>query len=461
MAHLSLSPPLQAIHSPALAVSCCTCSAVVGNEGGSSLIGVEHEAMQKLGLDLEGLLTSPSEIDYSDAVINVDGISVPVHRCILAARSSFFRSVFSTREADSCSPLPEERKESVSSKHQFDLSRFVTSGRIGYKPLMIVLRYLYGGKLKGVDEACSVSCIEPSCSHICCWPVVDTYLELLCASSVFDILELKIIAQQHLLDMVEKVQVEDVLQIVVAAWRHGATELHELCIQALASSNIEAITFEKRLPKEIDHEIFALRVKLALLESTYSNSLQEKQCRRVYKALDSDDIELVQLLLKESRLTIDSAYALHYAAAYCDKKTMAELLDLGVADINFRDRRGYTVLHVATMRRDPEIIGSLLEKGANPLDLTPDGQTALQIAKKITRNSDLNGRMEVREDHLRDKICVEILEQADKENPLSVFPVVDERQLFMRLLYLENRVIFMEANTCWGTTTTVIKPWRL
>ncbi|KAJ7548974.1 hypothetical protein O6H91_07G035400 [Diphasiastrum complanatum] len=392
--------------------------------------------MQKLGHDIDGLLASSPEVDYSDAVINVDGISVPVHRCVLAARNSFFRSVFSKR----CSPLPEKSKEALSSKQEFDINQLVTSGRIGYKPFMIALSYFYGGLLKGVNEACSVSCMDPLCSHICCWPVIDTYLELLCAASVFEILELKTISQQHLLDVVEKAQIEDVLQIMVAALRHGATELKELCIQALASSNIEPLVFEKRFPREIYQQIAALRLKLGLIDSSDRDSLQDKQCKRIYKALDSDDIELMQLLLTESGLTIDSTYALHYAAGYCDSKTTSELMDLAVADINGRDRRGYTVLHVATMRRDPEIIGLVLQKGANPLDLTPDGLTALQISKKSTRNSELHGRMETREDYLRNRICVEILEQADKENPLSVFPIVGERELFMRLLYLENRV---------------------
>ncbi|KAJ7548976.1 hypothetical protein O6H91_07G035500 [Diphasiastrum complanatum] len=392
--------------------------------------------MHKLRHDIDGLLASIPEADYSDAAINVDGISVPVHRCVLAARNSFFRTVFSTR----CSPLLEKSKEALCSKQEFDINQLVTSGRIGYKPLMIALRYFYGGLLKGVNEACSVSCMDSLCSHICCWPVIDTYLELLCAASVFDISELKTLSEQRLLDVVEKAQIEDVLQIVVAALRNGATDLKELCIQALASSDIEPLVFEKRLPEEIYQQITALRLRLGLLDSIYSDSFQDKQCRRIYKALDLHDIELVQLLLTESRLTVDSAYALHYAASYCDSKTTAELMDLPVADINGRDRRGYTVLHVATMRRDPEIIGSVVEKGANPLDLTPDGLTALQISKRLTRNSELNGRMETREDYLRNKICVEILEQADKENPLSVFPVVGERELFMRLLYLENRV---------------------
>ena len=49
------------------------------------------------------------------------------------------------------------------------------------------------------------------------------------------------------------------------------------------------------------------------------------------RALDSDDIELVRLLLDEKKISLDGAHGLHYAAAYCHPRTLAHLLDLGVA----------------------------------------------------------------------------------------------------------------------------------
>jgi regulatory protein NPR1 len=49
------------------------------------------------------------------------------------------------------------------------------------------------------------------------------------------------------------------------------------------------------------------------------------------RALDLDDVELVQMLLMEERTTINSTYGLHYAAMYCDPKIMADLLKLEVA----------------------------------------------------------------------------------------------------------------------------------
>jgi hypothetical protein len=49
------------------------------------------------------------------------------------------------------------------------------------------------------------------------------------------------------------------------------------------------------------------------------------------RALDLDDVELVQMLLKEEKTDLDSTYALHYAAMYCDPKIMADLLRLKIA----------------------------------------------------------------------------------------------------------------------------------
>lgn len=94
------------------------------------------------------------------------------------------------------------------------------------------------------------------------------------------------------------------------------------------------------------------------------DSFPDKHVKRIHRALDSDDVELVRMLLREARTTLDHACALHYAVAYCDAKTTTELLDLGIADINQRNPRGYTVLHVAALRKEPKIIVSLLVKGA-------------------------------------------------------------------------------------------------
>nr|XP_048335586.1 BTB/POZ domain and ankyrin repeat-containing protein NPR1-like [Ziziphus jujuba var. spinosa] len=150
------------------------------------------------------------------------------------------------------------------------------------------------------------------------------------------------------------------------------------------------------------------------------------------------------MLLKEAHTSLDDAYALHYAVAYCDAKTTTELLDLGLADVNCRNLRGYTVLHVAALRREPKIIVSLLTKGARPSDLTLDGRKALQITKRLTRAADYFKPKEGGKTSHNNKLCIEILEQAERRDPLvgeaSLSLATAGDDLRMKLLYLENRV---------------------
>ncbi|KAK8956049.1 Regulatory protein NPR2 [Platanthera guangdongensis] len=166
---------------------------------------------------------------------------------------------------------------------------------------------------------------------------------------------------------------------------------------------------------------------------------------KIYQALDSDDIELVKMLLKEGHTSLDDAHALHYAVAHCDAKITMELLDLDPLDVNHRNLRGYSVLHVAAMRREAKIIISLLTKGARPSDLTLDGRKAAQISKRLTKSVDyymttVDGKEKGSPDEGR--LCIGILEHAERRNPLmrEAFSLEmagnDQRG---RLLYLENR----------------------
>lgn len=178
--------------------------------------------------------------------------------------------------------------------------------------------------------------------------------------------------------------------------------------------------------------------------NTSVSHFPDKHTKRIHRALDSDDVELVRMLLKEAHANLDDAYALHYAVAYCDAKTTTELLDLGLADVNCRNPRGYTVLHVAAMRKEPKIIVSLLTKGARPSDLTLDGRKAVQITKRLTRAADFFKSNDEGKSSSNDRLCIEILEQAERRDPLlgeaSLSLAMAGDDLRMKLLYLENRV---------------------
>jgi regulatory protein NPR1 len=216
--------------------------------------------------------------------------------------------------------------------------------------------------------------------------------------------------------------------------------LLDRCINIVVSSNLDMVTLEKKVPPNIVKQIMEDRVSHGYPRA---DNVTNIHARRIHRALDSDDVELVRMLLKEGHTTLDDAYALHYAVEHCDSKITVELLDLELADVNHRNLRGYTVLHVAAMRKEPKIIISLLTKGARPADLTPDGRNAMQIAKRMTKHGDYYRVTEEGKASPKDMLCVEILEQAERRDPLigeaSVSLAMAGDDMRGRLLYLENR----------------------
>lgn len=232
----------------------------------------------------------------------------------------------------------------------------------------------------------------------------------------------------------------------MVAFHSELTELLSHCVQRVARSDLDDIIIEKELPYEALTEIKSLRVKSKQEEehdSSQVDSLNEKRTRRIYKALDSDDVELVKLLLEESNISLDSAYALHYAAAYCNPKIVDELRKLGNADVNLKNPRGYTVLHVAARRKDPSVVLRLLEQGACVSDTTNDGRTAVTIRRRLTRPKDFNEAMKQGKETNKDRLCIDVLEREMCRNPLagnmSISSMMVADDLHMRLLLLENR----------------------
>lgn len=253
--------------------------------------------------------------------------------------------------------------------------------------------------------------------------------------------------QRHLLNFVDKALVEDVIHILLAAHHYQLNQLLSPCIQRVARSDLDDISLEKELPHEVVTEIKSLRVQ-SPPESTTPDAMEvesvnDKSIKRILKALDSDDVELLMLLLEESSVTLDDAYALHYACAYCDSKVVQEVLTLGLADILLKNHRGHTVLHVAARRRDPSILVALLTKGACASETTRDGQTALSICQRLTRRKDYHEKtVQCKESH-KDRLCVDVLQREMRRSSMSVnmsvLSQLSADDLHMRLDYLENR----------------------
>ncbi|XP_025012251.2 BTB/POZ domain and ankyrin repeat-containing protein NPR1 [Ricinus communis] len=394
----------------------------------------EISALQQLSRSLESIIESLDFDFYADAKITISASNreVPVHRCILSARSPFFKAMFS-------GSLGKE-KGAV----KYELKELTKDYDVGFDSLVAVLGYLYSGKVRPLPKGVCV-CVDEDCSHVACRPAVDFMVEVLYASFTFQVPELVALYQRHLLDILDKVAIDDILVVLSVANTCGKAceRLFTRCIEIIVKSDADIVTLDKALPQHIVKQITDSRSELGL-DTPESTGYPDKHVKRIHRALDSDDVELVRMLLKEAHTNLDDAHALHYAVAYCDAKTTTELLDLGIADVNCRNSRGYTVLHVAAMRKEPRIIVSLLTKGARPSDLTSDGRKALQISKQLTRAADYYKSTEEGKASPKERLCIEILEQAERRDPLhveaSLSLAMAGDDLRMKLLYLENRV---------------------
>lgn len=116
------------------------------------------------------------------------------------------------------------------------------------------------------------------------------------------------------------------------------------------------------------------------------------------------------------------------------------------ADVNLRNGRGMTVLHVAAWRMEPQALGNLIAKGARLQEYTPDNQRALDICKRLVKKSQIKG-----DAGQKDSLCIEILEEAENnvatKIPSSAVAMMalpsTEENLMSTLLYLENRGILL------------------
>ncbi|XP_071742394.1 BTB/POZ domain and ankyrin repeat-containing protein NPR1 [Rutidosis leptorrhynchoides] len=404
---------------------------IISGSSGVSYAGTTLElpnvsALNRLSETLESILLEPAN-SFSDAkIILSGGREIPVHRCILSGRSPFFKNKFCDKNV------------------KLKMKELGCDYEIGYESLICALKYIYSGKIMGLPkDICA--CVDEECSHEACRPAVDFMVELVYAFHIFQIPEMVALWQRRLLDILDKASADDILVILSVANTCGQSceELLSKCINILVKSNVDFVTLDKALPEQIVKQIIDSRFNLGL-DKPGSNSFPDKHVKRVHRALDSDDVELVTMLLREGHTSLDGSCALHYAVAYADAKTTTELLDLALADVNHKNSRGYSVLHVAAMRKEPNIIVSLLTKGARPTDPTPDGRKALQISKRLTRAIDYYKSTEEGRECSKGRLCIEILEQAERRNPLlgeaSASLAMAGDDLRVKLLYLENRV---------------------
>lgn len=142
------------------------------------LPSLEVISLNKLSSNLELLLVD-SSYDYSDAEVIVEGVPVGVHRCMFAARSRFFHDLFKQDKGDT-------EKEG---KPKYCMSKLLPYGKVGYEAFLVFMNYLYTGKLKPFPMEAS-TCVDNRCPHDACGPAINFAVELMYASSIFQMSEL-------------------------------------------------------------------------------------------------------------------------------------------------------------------------------------------------------------------------------------------------------------------------------
>ncbi|KAL9419912.1 hypothetical protein AB3S75_037638 [Citrus x aurantiifolia] len=120
---------------------------------------------------------------------------------------------------------------------------------------------------------------------------------------------------------------------------------------------------------------------------------------------------------------------------------------MGSAGLNLKDARGHTVLHVAARRNEPEVMVTLLSKGACASETTSDGQTAVAICRRMTRRKDYVEATKQGQGTNKDRLCIDVLEREMRRNSMSenlAMPTeVMDDHFQAELDYLENRVAFV------------------
>ncbi|XP_042399474.1 BTB/POZ domain and ankyrin repeat-containing protein NPR5-like [Zingiber officinale] len=382
-----------------------------------------EETLKCLSLDYLNLLINGQA--FSDVTFSVEGRLVHAHRCILAARSLFFRRFFCGTDPPSPGLLSSPRRSGAVP------TAVIPVNSVSYEVFLLVLQFLYSGQASVVPQKheTRASCGERGCWHAHCTAAVDLALDTLAAARSFGVKQLEQITEKQLAGMVEKASIEDVMKVLLASRQQETQQLWSTCSHLVAKSGLPAEVLAKHLPIDVVAQIEQLRLKSSL--SRRPSFIQHHQLdlggpsvdvedhrhkiRRMRRALDSSDVELVKLMVMGEGLNLDEALALHYAVENCSREVVKALLELGAADVNCpAGPAGKTPLHVAAEMVCPDMVAVLLDHHADPNVRTVDGVTPLDILRSLTSDFLFKGAVpgltHIEPNKLR--LCLELVQSA-------------------------------------------------
>lgn len=235
--------------------------------------------------------------------------------------------------------------------------------------------------------------------------------------------------------MVEKASIEDVMKVLLASRKQDMQQLWTTCSHLVAKSGLPPEVLAKHLPIDVVAKIEELRLKSSLARRSLlphhhghhhhhhhhhhdlgaAADLEDQKIRRMRRALDSSDVELVKLMVMGEGLNLDEALALHYAVENCSREVVKALLELGAADVNYpAGPAGKTPLHVASEMVSPDMVAVLLDHHADPNVRTVDGVTPLDVLRTLTSDFLFKGAVpgltHIEPNKLR--LCLELVQSA-------------------------------------------------
>lgn len=240
--------------------------------------------------------------------------------------------------------------------------------------------------------------------------------------------------QKQLASMVEKASIEDVMKVLIASRKQDMHQLWTTCSHLVSKSGLPPEILAKHLPIDVVAKIEELRLKSSLarrslmphhhhphhhhhhqISAAAVHDLEDQKIRRMRRALDSSDVELVKLMVMGEGLNLDEALALHYAVENCSREVVKALLELGAADVNYpAGPAGKTPLHVAAEMVSPDMVAVLLDHHADPNVRTVDGITPLDILRTLTSDFLFKGAVpgltHIEPNKLR--LCLELVQSA-------------------------------------------------
>jgi regulatory protein NPR1 len=149
-----------------------------------------EDSLKSLSLDYLNLLINGQA--FSDVAFSVEGRLVHAHRCVLAARSLFFRKLFCGLDPNHQPPLGSSPPGSRAAPELV-----IPVSSIRYEVLVLVLQFLYSGQasVAAPKSGPLPGCGARGCWHTRCGAAVDLALDTLAAARSFGVEQLALLVQ--------------------------------------------------------------------------------------------------------------------------------------------------------------------------------------------------------------------------------------------------------------------------